>query len=123
MLPIVRSQMSRQWDLLNELRWAAASLEFERTHLIARGIIREVHCGRPATGGVSLSEVIPARYLELQDELGLRAQELARVALSTDRRAVTHAYGEMVRTCVRCHDLYRRQGPPLVMPMLSVSDR
>jgi hypothetical protein len=119
MRPFVRAQMARQWESLNELRWAAASLEFERTHHLARGLAREVQCGRPANADVSLSELIPAQYLELQDELGLRARNLAMVALGSDRRAVTHAYQAVVATCTRCHDLYRERGPPLAMPMLS----
>jgi hypothetical protein len=117
MRPIVRTQMARHWETLNELRWTAASLEFERTLQLARGIAHEIHCGRPADDGVSLHEVIPARYLELQDELGRRAQQLAQVALRGDMHAVTHAYDGVVDACTRCHAVYRN-GPPLALPTL-----
>lgn len=117
MRPIVRSQMARHWETLNELRWTAASLEFERTLQLARGMASAVRCGHPADDGVSLHEVIPVRYLELQDELGQRAQQLAQVARSSDSRAVTHAYDGVVDVCSRCHALYR-SGPPLALPTL-----
>jgi cytochrome c553 len=119
MLPIVRSQMARHRELLNELRWTAASLEFGRTGELARGIAREVHCGRPADDQVRVAEVIPAPYLELQEELGRRAYHLAVVATSNNRRAVTAAYGELVESCGRCHARYRTSGPPLDLPTLS----
>lgn len=118
MLPIVRSQMARHWATLNELRWTAASLEFERTQQLARGIAREVNCGRPADAGVSLPEVIPPRYLELQEELGYSAFQLAQVAAGSDSRAVTHAYDAVVQSCAKCHLLYRHEGPPLAWPTL-----
>jgi hypothetical protein len=117
MRPIVRSQMARHRETLNELRWTAASLEFERTLELARGIAHEVHCGRPADEAVSLGEVIPGRYLELQEELGRRAQQLAQVALGGDTHAVTRAYDGIVDACTRCHAVYR-DGPPLSLPTL-----
>jgi cytochrome c556 len=118
MRPLVLSQMTRQRDNLNELRWTAASLEFERTGALARAIAREVPCGRPADGSISRPEVIPASYRALEKELAERAHQLADAAGRTDVHAVSQAYGAVVATCARCHDLYR-QGAPLALPRLS----
>jgi cytochrome c553 len=111
--------MARHWDALNELRWTAASLEFDRTRELAGAIARAVPCGHPADTSVSASEVIPPSYLALEEELAQRAHQLGGAAARTDVRAVALAYGAVVETCARCHDRYRRQGPPVALPTLS----
>src|SRR5687767_6726915 len=67
--PIVRTQMARQWDYVNELRWTAASLEFDRTRELAQKIVHEVHFGRPADDQAPLQAMVPATYLDLQEKL------------------------------------------------------
>src|SRR5690242_10579336 len=52
--PIVRGQMQRHREYVNELRWTATSLEFDRTGALARRIVEEVQCGRPGEGPTSL---------------------------------------------------------------------
>jgi hypothetical protein len=112
--PIVREQMSRQWDYVNELRWTAASLEFERTGALARQIEREVQCGHPGEGG-DATELVPSSYLELEDNLRERAQALVMVASGANRRNVSDAYHALLDACTRCHSAYR-SGQPLELP-------
>lgn len=116
--PIVRTQMARQWDYVNELRWTAASLEFDRTRELAQKIVQEVHCGRPADGSAPLDALVPARYLELQETLRERAVKLSVVAGSGNTHEVASAYHAMVDACTRCHSAYRT-GPPLELPLIS----
>jgi cytochrome c553 len=119
MLPIVRAQMARRWQALNELRWSAASLEFERTHQLAGAMAHDVQCGHPADDNITVNQVIPAPYLEMQGELRLQALKLASAAQGNDFHVVEHAFHEMVQTCVRCHEVYRHQGRELAMPTIS----
>jgi hypothetical protein len=116
--PIVRTQMARQWDYVNELRWTAASLEFDRTRELAEKIVQEVHCGRPADENAPLDSLVPAGYLDLQEMLRDRAVRLSVVAASGNTRLVTDAYHAMVEVCTRCHSAYR-SGPPLELPLIS----
>jgi hypothetical protein len=116
--PIVRTQMARQWDYVNELRWTAASLEFERTRELAQKIVQEVHCGRPGQAEASLEDVLPAGYLDFQEQLRERAFRLSLVTSSANTRLVANAYHAMVEVCTRCHSAYR-SGPPLELPLIS----
>ena len=115
--PIVRTQMARQWDYVSELRWTAASLEFDRTSELARRIVQEVPCGRPADANAPVDAVVPARYLEMQERLRQQAYRLSLVASSGNTRVVSAAYHSMVEVCTRCHDVYR-PGPPLALPII-----
>jgi hypothetical protein len=110
--------MARQWDYVSELRWTAASLEFDRTRELAQKIVQEVHCGRPAEGSASLDSLVPARYLELQEKLREQAVKLSVVAASGNTHQVADAYHAMVEVCTRCHSAYR-PGPPLELPLIS----
>ena len=116
--PIVKTQMARQWDYVNELRWTAASMEFERTRELAQKIVQETRCGRPADGSESLDAVVPASYLDLQEKLRERAFRLSLVTSSGSTRLVADAYHAMVEVCTRCHTAYR-PGPPLELPLIS----
>lgn len=116
--PIVRTQMARHWDYVNELRWTAASLEFDRTRELAQKIVQEVHCGRPADDSAPVDSVVPAHYLDLQDKLRERAVRLSLATSSGNTRLVTNAYHAMVEVCTRCHSAYR-SGPPLELPLIS----
>jgi hypothetical protein len=114
--PIVKTQMARQWDYVNELRWTAASMEFERTRELAQKIVQETRCGR--TADESLDAVVPPRYLDLQEKLRERAFRLSLVTSSGNTRLVANAYHAMVEVCTRCHTAYR-SGPPLELPLIS----
>jgi hypothetical protein len=116
--PIVRTQMVRQREYVNELRWTAASLEFDRTSALARRIVQEVQCGRPGDDGSSLEGVVPAGYLDLQEKLRERAYRLSVVAAAGNSHLVTGAYGAMLEVCARCHAVYR-PGPPVELPLMS----
>lgn len=105
MLPIVRSQMAGMWDRVCELRWSAASLEFDRTADLARGLAKEAHSGRPVDRPADT--LVPASYIRLQSELRHRAQQLANVAASHDSRGVSSAYGAVLDACARCHITYQ----------------
>jgi hypothetical protein len=115
--PIVRTQMVRQREYVNELRWTAASLEFERTGALARQIVQEVHVGRPAEGDASLDGLVPARYLDMQEKLRERAQRLSLVAASGNSHQVTSAYRSMLEICAGCHAVFR-PGPPVELPAI-----
>jgi hypothetical protein len=118
MQPIVRAQMARRWEALNELRWSAASLEFERTHQLARAIAHDVQSGHPADDAVAVTRVIPSHYLQMQGELRVAAEQLATAAQGSDSHVVAHAFDEMVQACVHCHQAYRHGGVALALPVL-----
>jgi hypothetical protein len=119
MLPIVRSQMAGLGGQVKELRWAAGSLEFERAAELARTVAAASHIGRPLDAQATAASVIPAHYLTLQTEMRERAQRLAAVAATEDRRALSMAYGALVDTCTPCHALYRVAAQPLEIPSLA----
>jgi hypothetical protein len=116
--PLVRTQMVRQREYLSELRWTAASLEFDRTSALARRIVQEVQCGRPGEANASLDGLLPAPYLDLQEKLRERAYRLSVVAARGNSHQVTDAYQSMVEVCARCHAVYR-PGPPVELPLIS----
>jgi cytochrome c553 len=116
--PIVRTQMQRHREYVNELRWTAASLEFERTGALAQRIVEEVQCGRPGEGTPTLDGLVPAGYLDLQEKLRERAHRLADAAKSGNSHKVTGAYQSMLEVCARCHAVYH-PGPPIELPLVS----
>jgi hypothetical protein len=63
---------------------------------------------RPLTGDATeLNAFLPARFFDLQDELVLRARNLAGAARQHDRATTASAYAAISETCLNCHAIYR----------------
>ena len=99
---------------INELRWTAPSLEFERVVEIASTI-----------ANASLPELAPAsaklpQFFEFAD-MRARAMILAESARARNSRGVLAAYGGLVAACNRCHVHYGSQPPILpTLPLAAV---
>lgn len=103
----LNTRMQRHGEEMMYLTATVLTLNYEATAEIATMIAEEPRIGRPAAGEQgTLGALLPARFFDLQDELSLRATELASVAKGEQHDEIVRAYGRLAQTCVSCHALY-----------------
>lgn len=74
---------------------------------LADELASEPKIGRPAEGEKgTLSALLPSAFFDYQDELGVRAGELARAARAHNRKQMLEALSGVTATCVGCHAAY-----------------
>lgn len=113
--PLLTDRMYVHGEDLRDLNWAVLFLDRATVQEIAERIAEAPRFAPPGSGDATeLNTQIPNDFFDLQSELSERARVLSRVALSSDLVAVSAAYGEMVQTCVRCHDRYLEEAPARV---------
>jgi hypothetical protein len=105
-----KARMGRHGAGLTGLGRSVVLLDLPTTVRLARQIADD------ETLAVGLKALAPARanagesFAALQDELQGRAARLADEAAQRNDLGVADAFGELARTCVRCHRLYLRPG-------------
>ncbi|MBT8492815.1 MAG: cytochrome c, partial [Deltaproteobacteria bacterium] len=102
------SQMARHGARINTLQWAALMLNHERTKDIALQISTEPRIARPTAEDDTINAAIPMKFYDLQDELHAAAGELAKASESKKIHEIKRAYGQLTKTCIRCHSVYTR---------------
>lgn len=97
---------------LRDLNWAVLFLDGQLVEEVATRISQAPRFAEIRSQDASdLNGRIPAEFFALQDELGERARVLSAAAESGDAVTVSAAYGQLVETCVRCHQKYLEQSP------------
>lgn len=92
---------------MGELTSAIMILDYGRIETTAHALAYDVGVVPPESGAATPHEVTPRKLLELEEDLRKQALVLYRAAQFTSALDVADAYGELSKTCVRCHAVYR----------------
>ncbi|MBI4818036.1 MAG: cytochrome c [Deltaproteobacteria bacterium] len=105
--------MHRHAGDASDLLWAVLRLDSPEVELLSRRIAEEPQLARPTSDTPSdmLNRALPPKFFVYQEELKARAEALARAARAKDNDEVASAFGQMVETCVACHDTYVNKKP------------
>jgi hypothetical protein len=106
-----RTRMGRHGVGLTGLGRSVVLLDLPTTVRLARQIADDETLA-VGVGAMSQGKAGPGEtFAALQEELRARAGRLADEASQRDDLGVADAFGELAKTCVRCHRLYLRPGP------------
>jgi len=104
---LLHKRMHRHAGQMQKLFWAATLVDRHQVKVIANAMADESRIAKPDPADVnSLNHVFPKQFFALQEELRVRAVELAAAANKGDDTALATAYGQLSQVCVRCHSLY-----------------
>lgn len=108
---LLRDDMMRHGQTLEQLLWSAVMLEHAATADAARDLLTQPRIPRPApTTGEPQRGQIPMSFFDLQDRMYAAASELHRAATARDDMAAAKAYGDLTQTCIACHSIYLHLG-------------
>lgn len=111
----LRRRMARHARDMQGLISAVVLLDKALARDLATGIATEPRLARPfgaADEDDTLNKALPLRFFTLQDELRLRAQQVADASKADDDRALAVAFGKLAETCVACHSAYLKPESP-----------
>jgi hypothetical protein len=104
---MLAARMQRHGEEMMYLTAMVLTLNHEGAAHLAEHIAEEPRIGRPGTDDHgTISELLPARFFDLQDELSERAKTMASAARTGANDAMVHAYARLTETCVSCHEAY-----------------
>ncbi|HVO29137.1 MAG TPA: cytochrome c [bacterium] len=105
---ILAQRMENHASQMTDLVWAVVFLEHSGVKEGALEIAGEPKIARPipGAGADDLSSQLPARFFDMQDEVTVRAKELAAAAADDDDEKVADAWGRLSKACVECHAAY-----------------
>jgi hypothetical protein len=109
---LLTERMLNHANDMSDLMWATLFLDDQSVQDIADHIRTTPRFARPLTNDATeLNVLLPAEFFALQDELSVRASELAESARRRDADAMAASYGAVMQTCVRCHSVYMSEPP------------
>jgi hypothetical protein len=112
---LLAERMANHGRDMSDLLWATLFLDHQSVQEIAEHIRSTPRFSRPLSGDATeLNASLPKEFFALQDELLLRAGELAESAQKRDPNAMASAYGALNQTCVRCHSIYLGSPPDAI---------
>ena len=115
--PLLTDRMYVHGEDLSDLNWAVIFLDRASVQEIAERISEAPRFAPPTSeDATELNARIPEEFLGLQLQLAERARQLRAAAESSDLVQVSTAYGQLVETCVRCHDQYLEEPPARAVP-------
>jgi hypothetical protein len=104
---MLSSRMERHGEEMMLLLVSVMTLHHDDTELLAEQVAAEPRLGRPNPGEKgTLNALMPERFFGLQDQLVVRAHEVAAAARAKDNGRIVRAYGQLAETCVSCHSVY-----------------
>jgi cytochrome c556 len=106
---ILRTRMAFHARDMGALMSAVMLLKYELIHERATGIANDASLARPLTGDATeLNSALPEKFFAFQDELRAAATALAAAAAEQDPQQTADTYGQLSKTCVKCHATYRK---------------
>jgi hypothetical protein len=109
----IKSRMGRHGASLTGLGRAVVLLDLSTTARLARQIADEELVARSLDADRKSPDQAAESFGALREELRARAARLATEAGARNDLGVADAFGELAKTCVRCHRLYLyREGRP-----------
>lgn len=112
-------------DDMSDLMWSVLFLDHESTHAIAEDIARTPRIARPLEGEQDMNDlnhVLSPAFFEIQDELVEHSKALAAAASEKDRVKVADEFGDLMKTCVRCHSTYLNEPMDVPAPDTEVEE-
>jgi cytochrome c' len=104
---ILFGRMQRHGEEMMYLTAMVLTLNHEGAAHLADHIAEEPRIGRPRPEEHgTISELLPERFFDLQDELNDRAKDMASAARTGANDKMVQAYGRLTQTCVSCHEAY-----------------
>lgn len=104
---LLKRRMERHGSDMLRLVQSVLFLDRAQTQRLAAEIAAEPRLTRPMPGEEDdLNRSLPERFFVLQDELRLKAKELAAQTPSADDVALSQRLGDLMETCVSCHSAY-----------------
>jgi len=105
---LLRARMASHANDMGELVSAIMILQYPRIAEKAAAIEAQVDLARPVTkDATDLASSLPPVFFDYQDELKARARALAEAAKAQGAFRVADAYGDLSKTCVKCHSVFR----------------
>ena len=109
---LISDRMQHHGQAMSDIVWSVLFLDFEAAADIADEIAQEPKLARPVRREANeLNSLLPDQFFDLQDELAVRAEQLATAARAEEPEAISEALGALSSTCVRCHSAYLRDPP------------
>lgn len=109
---LLAERMLNHGSDMSDLLWATLFLDEDSVADIAEHIIQTPRFARPTTqDATELNAALPAEFFDLQDQLVERAEALAEAAQRQAPNEMAEAYGELTKTCVKCHSVYLTEPP------------
>lgn len=100
-------RMKRHGEEMMHLTAMVLTLNHEGAVYAAEHIAEEPTIGRPTAGEHgTISELLPARFFDFQDELSDRAMTMANAARAGSYDKMMLAYNRLTETCIGCHVVY-----------------
>ena len=107
---MLAARMQRHGEEMMYLTAMVLTVNYEGAAHLAGHIAEEPRIPRPSPDEHgTISELLPARFFELQDELNQRAQSMASAARAREEGKMLNAYSRLTETCVSCHVLYMHE--------------
>jgi hypothetical protein len=108
---VLRKRMHRHGEDMMHLLMAVTLLQRERARGLATDIANEPRLTRPIAGGEDdVNAALPEQLFVLQDELRMRAKQVAEAAGKTSDTELARALGRVTETCVACHSAFLKRG-------------
>jgi len=105
---LLRARMASHANDMGELVQAIMILQYPRIAEKAAAIDAAVDLARPVSkDATDLASALPPSFFDYQDELKLRARALEAAAKAQGAFQVADAYGDLSKTCVKCHSVFR----------------
>lgn len=109
---LLSERMMNHGNDMSDLMWATLFLDDQSVRDIADHIRTSPRFARPLSrDATELNSLLPAEFFALQDQLVVRATDLAEAAERRDAEAMAASYGALMQTCVRCHAVYMSEPP------------
>ncbi len=103
---VISTTMDEHRTSMDEVLRSALMLNFGQAEQAALRIARTSPLPASAYQIDPTEPHLPAEFFAAQNELRVRANELARAAGQKDRRAMTRAFGRVTEACMQCHSLF-----------------
>lgn len=105
---LLRARMASHANDMGELVSAIMILQYPRIAERAAAIEAQVDLARPVSkDATDLASALPPSFFDYQDELKTRARALEEAAKAQGAFRVADAYGDLSKTCVKCHSVFR----------------
>jgi hypothetical protein len=106
---MLAARMQRHGEEMMYLTAMVLTVNYEGAAHLAQHIAEEPRIPRPSSGEQgTISQLLPERFFQLQDELNQRAVTMASAAREQQEGKMIEAYSRLTETCVSCHVLYMR---------------
>jgi hypothetical protein len=114
---MLSARMQRHGEEMMYLTAMVLTVNYEGAAHLAGHIAEEPRIPRPSPDERgTISELLPERFFELQDELNQRALVMASAAGGREEGKMLEAYSRLTATCVSCHVLYMSDEGRLATP-------